>query len=109
LTSAAVDGDDTRVSTTMPELARWVGPGDEIFLAGGAIGSRGARVHGDDVASEIVRGGILRSRKGMHVPRAEGHVDPFTEADALALEMAIRIKADFVGLSFVRRPEDVEG
>ena len=28
--------------------------------------------------------------------------------DAVALRMAIAIKADFVGLSFVRRPEDVE-
>ena len=57
---------------------------------------------------EVVRGGVLRSRKGMHVPRAEAHVEPFTDADAVALTMAVRIKADFVGLSFVRRPEDVE-
>ena len=57
---------------------------------------------------EVVRGGVLRSRKGMHVPRAEAHVESFTDADAVALEMAIAIKADFVGLSFVRRPEDVE-
>src|SRR5207253_2277756 len=48
------------------------------------------------------------ARKGMHVPRAEAHVEPFTEADAVALKMAIAMKADFVGLSFVRRPEDVE-
>ena len=57
---------------------------------------------------EIVRGGMLRSRKGMHVPRAEAHVESFTETDAVALRMAIAIKADFIGLSFVRRPEDVE-
>jgi pyruvate kinase len=44
----------------------------------------------------------------MHVPRAEAHVEPFTDADAVALDMAVRIKADFVGLSFVRRPEDIE-
>jgi pyruvate kinase len=108
LTSDSVAGDATRVSTTLPELARWVGPGDEIFLADGAIVLRVEQVNGDDVVNEIVRGGVLRSRKGMHVPRAEGHVDPFTEADALALDMAVDMKADFVGLSFVRRPEDVE-
>ena len=37
LCAAACAGDDTRVSTTLPELARWVKPGDEIFLADGAI------------------------------------------------------------------------
>src|SRR3954469_25943055 len=108
LTAAPVVGDEHRVSTTIHDLARWVRVGDEVFLADGAIVLCVESIDGDDVQCRVVRAGLLRSRKGMHVPRAEGHVDPFTDADALALEMAVRIKADFVGLSFVRRPEDVE-
>jgi pyruvate kinase len=109
LTSEPIIGDAHRVSTTLPELARWVVPGDEIFLADGAIVLRVERIDSVDVVCEVVRGGILRSRKGMHVPRAEAHVESFTATDAAALRMAISIKADFIGLSFVRRPEDVEG
>jgi pyruvate kinase len=108
LTAAAVIGDAHRVSTTVPELARWVKPGDDIYLADGAIVLHVERVVDADVVCEVVRGGVLRSRKGMHVPRAEAHVESFTDADAVALRMAIAIKADFIGLSFVRRPEDVE-
>ncbi len=108
LVGHAIEGDDTHVSTTIPELARWVAPGDDIYLADGAIVLCVTAVDGDDVRCDVVRGGVLRSRKGMHVPRAEGHVDPFTAADEAALEMAMSIKADFVGLSFVRRPEDVD-
>ena len=108
LTSAAVIGDAHRVSTTLPELARWVGTGDEIYLADGAIVLHVTRMVDTDVVCEVVRGGVLRSRKGMHVPRAEAHVESFTDADAVALRMAIAIKADFIGLSFVRRPEDLE-
>ncbi len=108
LTAAAVEGDEHHVSTTVPALARWVRAGDEIFLADGEIVLVVERIDGDAVRCEIVRGGILRSRKGMHVPRAEHHVEVFTDADARALTMAIRVKADFVGLSFVRHPEDVE-
>src|ERR1700690_1179393 len=37
LTADAVEGDEHRVSTTVPELARWVRVGDEVFLADGAI------------------------------------------------------------------------
>src|SRR5262245_5363745 len=37
LTAESVVGDTTRVSTTLPELARWVDPGDEVYLADGAI------------------------------------------------------------------------
>jgi pyruvate kinase len=108
LAAAPGSGDATRVSTTVPELARWVQPGDEIYLADGAIVLRVDAVDDGDVHAEVVRGGLLRSRKGMHVPRAEAHVEPFTDADAAALRMAVAIRADFVGLSFVRRPEDVD-
>src|SRR2546423_7605968 len=108
LTAIPVEGDATRVSTTIPELAQWVAPGDDVYLADGAIVLRVSEVDGAEVRCEVVRGGILRSRKGMHVPRAEAHVEPFTEADAVALRVAIRIKADFIGLSFVRRPEDCD-
>jgi pyruvate kinase len=101
-------GDDTRVSTTLPELARWVRRDDEIFLADGAIVLRVEAIDADDVNTIVVRGGTLRSRKGMHVPKAEAHVDPFTERDKTALDMAVAMKADFVGLSFVRRPDDIE-
>jgi pyruvate kinase len=108
LTADAVEGDEHRVSTTVPELAQWVRVGDEVFLADGAIVLCVEAIVDDDVECRVVRAGVLRSRKGMHVPRAEGHIDPFTDADAIALDMAVRTKADFVGLSFVRRPEDVE-
>jgi pyruvate kinase len=109
LTAQAVVGDPGRVSTTLPELARWVSPGDEAFLADGAIVLRVTRVDDGDVVCEVVRGGVLRSRKGMHVPRAEAHVQPFTDQDLVALRMATSLRADFLGLSFVRHPEDVEG
>ncbi|MCM8593805.1 pyruvate kinase [Accumulibacter sp.] len=102
------EGDATRVATTLPRLAEWVQPGDDVYLADGAIVLRVLASDGRDVRSEVVRGGPLRSRKGMHLPSAEAHVEPFTERDALALEMAIAAKADFLGLSFVRRAEDVE-
>jgi pyruvate kinase len=108
LTASAIEGDASHISTTIPELARWVGPGDDIFLADGAIVLRVSHVDGDDVVADIVRGGSLRSRKGMHVPRAEAHVEPFTDADEVALDMAVDLRADFIGLSFVRRPEDIE-
>ncbi len=101
-------GDEQRASTTLPELSRWVRPGDDVFLADGAIVLRVDTVVDDDVHTTVVRGGTLRSRKGMHVPKAEAHVAPFTEHDHEALEMAVAMKADFVGLSFVRRPDDVE-
>ncbi|HEX4490839.1 MAG TPA: pyruvate kinase [Acidimicrobiia bacterium] len=104
-----VVGDATRVGTTVPQIATWLRAGDDIFLADGEIVLQATRVVGDDVETEIVRGGMLRSHKGMHVPSAEVHVDSFGAHDDAALTLARRVRADFVGVSFVRTADDVAG
>lgn len=100
-------GDANRASTSIDSFARLVEPGGAIFLADGEIVLHVDKIVGSDVVTSIVRGGMLRSRKGMSVPGAERQVAAFTEADEVAFEMALRVKADFVGLSFVRDHTDV--
>lgn len=107
LTSEDVEGDWTKVSTTMDNIADLVQEDDEIYLADGEIVLEVKEISGGDVITEIKRGGTLRSRKGMHIPRAEKKVESFTHDDTAALEEALRLKVDFVGLSFVRDADDV--
>ncbi len=108
LTSLDVPGDQTRVGTNLPELPKMVSPGDEVFLADGEIVLQVSSVSDTEVVTEVIRGGILRTRKGMHVPAADRHVEAFTAADQKALEGAIELGADLVGLSFVRDAEDLQ-
>jgi pyruvate kinase len=108
LTGDDVIGNETRVSTTVGDLGSMVDEGDEIYLADGAIVLRVVSVDKGDVATEVMRRGLLRSRKGMHLPAAEQHIAGFTEADEAALAFAVSMQADFVGLSFVRDATDVE-
>jgi pyruvate kinase len=107
LVAGEITGDATAVSTTVEDLATWVEPGDEIYLADGEIVLRVTDFEGKDVLTEVVRGGTLRSRKGMHVPGAEDRVRAFSDDDEEALGHALKLKADLVGLSFVRGPDDV--
>jgi pyruvate kinase len=102
-----VAGNWERVSTTVNGLSTMTSRGDEVYLADGAIVLRVTSVAGNDVVTEIVRGGRLRSGKGMHLPRAERHVQAFTDEDRVALERAVAMKVDLIGLSFVRDGEDV--
>ncbi len=108
LTVGDVPGDETRVGTNLDDLPRMIAPDDEIFLADGEIVLRVTSVSDTDVVTEVVRGGILRSRKGMHIPSADRHVEAFTEDDQKALEGAIDLGADLVGLSFVRDADDLQ-
>jgi pyruvate kinase len=103
----STEGSEERVCSTVERLADMVSAGDDIFLADGEIVLKVETTDGGDVHTSVVRGGVLRSRKGMHVPRAEGVVEPFSEDDRKALETGLRLETDLIGLSFVRDAKDV--
>jgi pyruvate kinase len=107
LTDQDVEGDRERVSTSVRNLSSVVAAGDTIFLADGAIVLKVLSRRASDVHTHVVRGGVLRSRKGMHLPGAERLVRAFTDEDHAALKVAIRNKIELVGLSFVRDADDV--
>jgi pyruvate kinase len=108
LTASDAPGDATHVGTTVVDLASRVRVGDVIYLADGEVVLHVERIAEGDVRCRIVRGGTLRSGKGMHAPRAEASLVSFTDADARALAAALRGRADYIGISFVRSPADVE-
>jgi pyruvate kinase len=103
----AAEGDSERISTSLDDLSEVVDAGDEIYLADGAIVLQVISSRNDDVVTEVVRGGVLRSRKGMHIPGAEERVEAFTDADKHALDLAVKMRVDFLGLSFLRDGKDV--
>lgn len=107
LTNETVDGDWNRVSTNVEALEELVEPGNQIFLADGAIVLEVKSVGPGSVQTVVVRGGALRSRKGMHLPQAERQLEAFTGEDAKGLELALDLHVELVGLSFVRDAEDI--
>ncbi len=108
LTTRDVVGDEHQVSTTVPLLGSLVSEDDEIFLADGEIVLLVEDTTDDGIITRVLRGGALRSRKGMHLPGSERRMQAFTEPDERALEHALRMKVDMIGLSFVRDAEDIE-
>jgi len=108
LTAEAIEGYESRVSTTVEDLAHMVSKNDEIFLSDGAIVLRVISIEGADVVTDVMRPGILRSRKGMHLPGAEAHVRAFTPEDETAMEVAVDMGADLVGLSFIKDAQDIQ-
>jgi pyruvate kinase len=107
LTTETVPGDWNRVSTNVPNLEDLVSPGDEIFLADGTIVLEVKNVRANGVDTVVRRGGALRSRKGLHLPQAERHLEAFTEDDRAGLQRALDQHIELVGLSFVRDAEDI--
>ncbi|MFN2489792.1 MAG: pyruvate kinase [Actinomycetota bacterium] len=107
LTEEELEGDAARVCTSVEGLSGMVSSGDVIYLADGAIVLEVRDTGSSDVHTSVVRGGVLRSRKGMHIPRAERVVQTFSATDRDALKVGLGLRADLVGLSFVRDALDV--
>jgi pyruvate kinase len=88
------------------DLGHDLQPGDRIFLSDGAVELR-VTATGDDVETEVVRGGPIRSRAGVNIPSGRLSTPALTERDRIDLPLAIDFGADYIAQSFVRRGSDV--
>lgn len=107
ITTAKILGDASRVSTNFLLLPHEVHVGDRILLADGLIELRVRQTRGAEVRCEVVNGGALGEHKGINLPGVHLRVPALTPKDHADLRFALAKGADFIAVSFVRRPEDV--
>src|SRR5579863_1440751 len=107
ITTARVLGDTTRVSTVFRPLPREVHRGDRILLSDGLIELRVEQVRGQEVICEVINGGALGEHKGINLPGIKLRVPALTSKDREDLAFALKHGANYIAVSFVRRPEDV--
>jgi pyruvate kinase len=107
ITTAKILGDSTRVNTTFLPLPKEVHRGDRILLSDGLIELRVAQVQGKEVICRVVNGGALGEHKGINLPGLRLRVPALTPKDKADLKFALAQGADYIAVSFVRRPEDV--
>jgi pyruvate kinase len=99
-------GDAAGAGTNHPRIAVDLRPGDPILLADGAAELRVVRSD-EEVVTEVVRGGTIRSGAGVNVPSERLSLPAVTKRDRRLVRSALAFRAEFVAQSFVRRAEDV--
>jgi pyruvate kinase len=107
LVAGADRAPDAEIPVVYPQLAADVRPGDQILLDDGAIGLRVRDVDGERVRCQVERGGVVRSRKGVNLPGVAVSAPSLTAKDQADLATAVEMGADYLALSFVRKPDDV--
>src|SRR6202047_2107550 len=107
ITTARILGDSTRVSTVFKPLPREVHRGDRILLSDGLIELRVNQVRGREVICEVINGGALGGQQGINLPGIRLRVPALTPKDREDLLFALKHGANYIAVSFVRRPEDV--
>jgi pyruvate kinase len=101
-------GDHDRVSTTYKNLAKDAQPGDRLLVDDGKVALVVEHVDGDDVVCMVIEGGPVSNNKGISLPGMNVSVPALSEKDIQDLEFALRLGVDFIALSFVRSPADME-
>ncbi|NRD56437.1 pyruvate kinase [Corallococcus exiguus] len=108
-TDETVKGTDEIVSTTYPHLAADVNPGDRILLDDGLLELRVVETDKKQlIKTEVVHGGILKNNKGINLPGVAVRADALTPKDREDLIFGLKAGVDYIALSFVRQPSDLD-
>lgn len=108
ITVEDVAGTHDRVSTTYKGLAKDAKPGDRLLVDDGKVGLVVQKVEGQDVVCEVTEGGPVSNNKGVSLPGMDVSVPAMSEKDIEDLEFALELGVDFIALSFVRSPADID-
>lgn len=108
ITVEDVVGTHDRVSTTYEGLARDAKAGDRLLVDDGKVGLVVREVDNQDVVCEVVEGGPVSNNKGISLPGMDVSVPAMSEKDIQDLEFALSLGVDFIALSFVRSPADID-
>ena len=95
------------IPTTYAPLAEEIKPGDQVLLDDGLLELRCTATEGDRTRLEVVRGGLLKPRKGINLPLVNLRAPSLTEKDLSDLDFALEEGVEYIALSFVRCADDV--
>jgi pyruvate kinase len=100
-------GDVRRVTLPHKEIIEAAQIGTTLLLDDGKLRLRVTRTRPDHLETEVVVGGPLSDRKGVNVPDVALPIPALTEKDRADLDFVLPLGIEYIGLSFVQRPEDV--
>lgn len=80
---------------------------DTIYLDDGKLELRVIDTDGLIIRAEVVRGGLLKARKGLNLPGRTASLSAITPKDIEYIKRSLEWKVDYLALSFVRTGEDV--
>ncbi len=107
ITTEAVPGTADIASTTYPDFARDVKPGDAVLLADGALQLQVLDTNGIAARCRVVSGGMISDRKGINLPGVQVSTPSLSKKDVADAHFGVEHGVDFLALSFVRQARDV--
>ncbi len=107
-TTEKIIGTAERAYMTYQNFPKDVKVGEKILMDDGKLECVVVSTNGEDeVVARITHGGILSSKKGVNLPNTKVSLPCLTEKDLKDLDFVLDQGVDWIGLSFVRRADDI--
>jgi pyruvate kinase len=100
-------GNATRVHMPHPEILEALQVGDPLLVDDGKVSLTITEKKPNAVVAQVINGTKLMDRKGVNLPGTILEMSVLTKKDRIDLEFALGLGVDWIGLSFVQRPEDL--
>ena len=108
-TAEDIPGTAERVYMNYKEFPRDVKPGEKVLLDDGKLMFEALETNGTtEVVCKVIQGGPLKSKKGVNLPNTKVSLPALTKKDIKDALFAIENEVDWIALSFVRTPKDLE-
>ncbi len=107
LTTREVEGDETIVSITYPDLPKDLQTGARVLIDDGLVEMRVRNVSDTDIVCEVKNGGRVSNNKGINVPGTKLSMPFISERDRSDIIFGIESGFDFIAASFTRSAADI--
>lgn len=108
LTTRQVEGNEEVVPVNLPDLPREAKVGNTVLIDDGALQLKVQSVSETDVKCKVIVGGLLTVGRGIVIPGMRASAPYVTSRLREYIDFAIEQEPDYIALSFVSSPEDVE-
>jgi pyruvate kinase len=102
-----IDGKDKRVSTTYPGIIDDVRVGDRVLIEDGLLRFVVTEKNFNEIRCQCTAGGVLKTGKGVNLPHTPVNLPSITERDWECVDWSIENDLDYLALSFVRKPDEI--
>lgn len=108
LTIDNITGTAEKIPILYPHLAKELEAGDTVLFDDGRLELRVSYKRGKVIQARVIRGGLLKSRKGVNLPGTKLSIPSLTPKDRADIAFGVALGVDYIALSFVRSSSDIK-
>jgi len=106
-TNNNIEGNEEVVSINYKNIVKDVKVGTEILLSDGLVSLTVIKVGSDYLETTVNNTGVIKSRRGVNIPKIKLNLPSFTDIDKEDIRFGIENDVEYIAASFIRKAEDV--